>query len=223
MSLEESFYFIPYLVSLIVVLSLYLSTVIYIWIKYYISIRKLEEGEKKDILPLVYGFIFLLFFIGRIFSFLFDYTTELNPANYNPENMIFWKIGVSFQVFAFAIFFILIEIRVMKGRDKYILLILFFIFYLIGMITSNITFVVIAIVFSLYIPFAYLYIAKLSSGIVRRKAFFVFIGFLLFFISAILMASLIITMTGLEPLLMHLISNLVKVVAIIFLFLGLKK
>lgn len=218
MSWMENVWFYPYMISLIILLACYLIYGIHELRKYYLS----NQDKKKEVLPLIYGLVFILLFIGRIFSYIFDSTTDFNADNYNSTNMIWWKLGVSFQIFAFALFFIIIEIRVLKGRDKYLLIILYFIFYVFGMITEQIIYITIALLFSAWIPITYLYVAKLSDGDVRKRALFIAGGIIIFMVAALIMSSLLIEIIGVEPMQMHFLSNLLKTLAIHFLLLGFK-
>ena len=162
----------------------------------------------------------LLLFLGRIFISYFDIITEFDPENYNLANRVYWAIGISFQIFALACFFILIEIRVVKGRDKYILVILYFISYLYAIITINILFIMVCLIIVLYIPIAYAYVAIISDGIVRIRAIFVSLGIVLFLIANAIVAGFLVQALGVELLLMHTISNFIKIGAVILLYFG---
>ena len=216
MSWMESVWFWPYIISAATIFFFYIVYIIII-LRKYIEINKGVEG-KKDYLPLIYGLVFLSLFIGRIFSMIFDIITDYNPENYTPEAYVWWRFGISFQIIAFALFFIVLEIRVMKGRDKYIPFILYVIFYLYGLITQQILYIMLALIFAAWIPIAYMYVGFVSDGEVRKKAFLISSGIIIFMFAALLMSSIIIQALGMETLQMHFITNIMKIIAINLLF-----
>ncbi|TFG21695.1 MAG: hypothetical protein EU533_05135 [Promethearchaeota archaeon] len=219
MSWMDSIWFYPYIITAGIIFTFYIIFIILI-IKKYIVINK--GLEKKDYLPLIYGLVFISLLIGRIFSMIFDITTDYNPANYTEEDYFWWRIGISFQILAFALFFIVLEMRVMKGRDKYIPLILYFAFYLYGLITEQVIYIMLALIFAAWIPIAYLYVAIQSDGNVRKRALLISFGIIIFMLAAILMSSVVIRALGMETLQMHFTANIMKIIAINLLYFGYK-
>jgi len=197
-------------------------------IKKYIKINK--GSETKDYLPLSYGIAFLFMGIGRVILATFDVITEFNSANFNESNFWIWKLGSSVQLFGVGVWFLLMEKRVLKGKDKLGLLFFYIAFIAIGMILSDIiivtTFVIIGMVFAMYIPIAYVYIAAKSDGAVRKKALFMLFGFIFVIFGALLTSELIIVplteATGLLAIHVHHIAFLIIILGVIFFFLGTK-
>ncbi|MHA1291974.1 MAG: hypothetical protein ACTSQJ_04830 [Promethearchaeota archaeon] len=186
--------------------------------------------DERDYLPLVYSVAFFSLCLGRVILAIFDIVTEFNSGNYGSENFFLWKIGSSFQMFAVFLFFVIIEKRVVKGRDKYALVILFVIFWALGLLMVDIilatNFIIIAMLFVVYIPLAYLYIAKISEGVVRKKALYVFSGFVIVFLASLMTGEIIIDFIGhlgnLERIQVHQIAFLIKASGSWLLFLGFK-
>jgi len=173
-----------------------------------------------------YFVAFLFLAIGRLFLAIFDVITEFDSSNYNLENFVLWKIGSAFQLCAWGLFFIVIEKKAMKGRDKYILFLLYALFCIIGLVLNDIVLatniIVVAFFFSIYIPFAYLYIVTVSDGAVRKRALYAFLGFVIMLIGALLTGETVIDLFGIERILMHPIAYLAKAFGCIFLFFGFK-
>jgi len=192
---------------------------------------KVNKGlEKKDQLPLVYGIGFFFFGLGRIFMTIFDLIVEFDISQGTFENILIWKFGSTLQLIGYSFFFILMEKRVMKGRDKYILVILYFAFFIIGLILPDIEaatpFFAISLILTTYIPLSYLYISYISDGEVRRKARVIFLGFLIIAIGLLMLAEQFLVvlsdLSGLKNIQWHVISNLLKSVGVCILFLGYK-
>jgi len=224
MTLELS-HLVVFIISLIGLLCLYLIVSLY-FLKKYQTINKERVSEQKDYFPMFYFVAFLFLSIGRLFLAIFDVITEFDSNNYTLENFVIWKIGTAFQLCAWGLFFIVIEKKAMKGRDKYILFILYAVFCIIGVALNDIVLatnlIVVAFFFSIYIPFAYLYIVVVSDGAVRKKAMYAFLGFLIVLIGALLTGETVIDLFGIERILMHPISYIVKAIGSIFLYLGFK-
>jgi hypothetical protein len=224
MALELS-HLVIFIISLIALLCLYLIVSLY-FLRKYQAINKERVSEQKDYFPMFYFVAFLFLSIGRLFLAIFDVITEFDSNNYTLENFVIWKIGTAFQLCAWGLFFIVIEKKAMKGRDKYILFILYAAFCIIGVALNDIVWatnlIVVAFLFSIYIPFAYLYIVIVSDGSVRKKALYAFLGFLIVLIGALLTGETVIDLFGIERILMHPISYIVKAIGCIFLYLGFK-
>ena len=136
MALELS-HLVVFIISLIGLLCLYLIVSLY-FLKKYQTINKERVSEQKDYFPLFYFVAFLFLSIGRLFLAIFDVITEFDSNNYTLENFVIWKIGTAFQLCAWGLFFIVIEKKAMKGRDKYILFILYATFCILGLILNDI-------------------------------------------------------------------------------------
>jgi len=219
--------FTVYLIILLVLLGSYGAFSFYFIRKYFSSNKGMES---KNYLPLIYGLSIVFFLLGRLFLAIFDMLTEFESTNYNAENVVFWKIGTMLQVIGYGFFFVQMEKRIMKGKDKYILVIAFFALTIIAMILPDFimatNFTAIAFVISAYIPCAYLYISIKSEGIVRKKSTLVFLGFILSMLGALITAETIIEplsqATGLLRIDFHSIAFPVSVLGLIFLFYGFK-
>ena len=222
--------FIIYLITLITLLSMYLVMGLYFIRKYYQKKKVLGAGGKKDNLPLIHGIAIILLGLGRLGLAIFDVTTEFNSANYAASNFWIWKIGSSLQMGALCIFFLLMEKRLMKGRDKYLLAILYIVFWVLGMSMIDIfmatNLVIVATIITTYIPFAYLYVAIISEGEVRKKAMYIFIGFVIFMVAALLTGEMVIDLIaqplGITRIGVHVIAYVIKMICLLFMFMGFK-
>ena len=123
----------------------------------------------------------------------------------------------------------------MKGKDKYILTIVYAI--IAGVILSLPTFelaeqfstysILIAV---LFIPISYLYVAIISSGQIRRKSLWIFLGILLYGVGLILTAQFIIDGLaagfGIDLMdmryILHMTAALFKAVGGLVLYIGFK-
>lgn len=204
---------------------------IYFLMGYYNLTREKGGLEKKENLLLFYGCFFILIAAGQLIFSIFDLITVFNSINWNSDNIILWKIGTTLQICGFGLIFTLMEKRVLQGKDKYILVIIFFISYVIGMILSDIklatTVIMVSFICAIYIPLSYGYIAVKSEGMLRRKALYVLLGFIVFFIGTDIVAERILliisNLTGLERIQIHVISQIIKELASGLIFLGYKK
>ena len=222
--------FIIYITVLIILLSLYITLGTYFLRKFYQKKKKQGTEVKTDYLYLVHGAAIILLGIGRLFLVIFDLITEFDSSNYAPNNFWIWKVGSCIQMAALCLFLITMEKRILKGKDKYLLVILFLAVLTIGMVMIDINiatnFIIIASIFTIFIPFAYLYVAIISEGEVRKKASYVFIGFSIFMIAALLTGEMIIDHIaqplGLTRIDVHVIAYTIKISCLIFFFLGFK-
>ena len=224
MALEIS-HLVVFIISLIALLCLFLIVSLF-FLRKYLNINRERVSETKDYFPMFYFVAFLFLSIGRLFLAIFDVITEFDSGNYTLENFVLWKIGTAFQLCAWGLFFIVIEKKAMKGRDKYILFILYATFCIVGLALNDIVWatncIVVAFIFSIYIPFAYLYIVSVSDGAVRKKALYAFLGFLMTLIGALLTGETVIDLFGIERILMHPIAYIIKAIGCVFLYLGFK-
>ncbi len=143
--------------------------------------------------------------------------------------MVIWKLGITIQMIGFGFFMFLMEKRVFNGRDNYLIVIIYVILYSIGIfipdVTINSLFILMAITLSLFIPFAYLYIAKISDGVVRLRAIMAFIGMMSYFIAVGLVSEpfvSLLTSGDLTTPIIHGISIIIKTGAVIVFFYGFK-
>ena len=197
-------------------------------IRKYIKIN--QGSEKKDYLPLTYGVTFIFVALGRVFLVIFDIITDFNVINYNETNFWIWKIGSALQLFGVGLWFLMMEKRVLKGKDKYLLVILYTSFIVIGLIMTEVVLasnlVIIGMLFVAYIPAAYVYIAIQSDGSVRKKALLMFFGFIILILGSLLPSEVIIAplneMTGILRIQVHDIAFFVMITGIILLYIGTK-
>ena len=219
-------------------LSFYIAVLIILLIAYIVvsfaQLRKyyrINKGsDKKDYLPLTFCLTFLFMGLGRLILAIFDVVTEFDVANYDASNFFVWKIGSSVQLFGVGLWFLLMEKRVMKGRDKYLLIILYTAFIVIGMIMTDIilatTMVILGMFFAVYIPIAYVYIATQSDGSVRRKALLMLFGFLLVIFGSLLPSEQVIVpltqVTGLLRIQVHDIAFFIIISGLVVLLMGTK-
>jgi len=220
---------LPDLTVYIGILLLLLTAYIIISISQIRKYLKINKGsDKKDYLPLTYGMAFLFMGLGRLILVIFDIVTEFNSINYNDSNFWIWKIGVSIQLFGIGLWFMLMERRVLKGRDKYLLIIMYIAFIVFGLIMTDIVLASILVIsgmgFAIYIPVAYIYIAIKSDGSVRKKALLMVFGFLLVILGSLLPAEQVIVplseMTGLLRIQVHDIAFFVIIGGICLLYFG---
>ena len=217
-----------YFTSLIILVSVYFVVGL-LFLNQFKNTYKITP-EKKNYLPLSHAFAFIFFGIGRIIFSLFDFTTDFDEANIILDVLYIWKIATTFQMIGYFIFFIIMEKRIMKGKDKYLLVVATFIFYLISMMMQDVTLATnilfIGVVIILYIPFAYLYIAIVSEGKIRKKGIYLFSGFIILFLTSLFLAHPFVlamsNMSGLDKMQIHGIILLLKVPACLFLYLGYK-
>ena len=122
------------------------------------------------------------------------------------------------------------EKRLMKGRNKYILLIFYLVFWITGIIMIEIdiasNLVMIAIIITIYIPFAYLYVALLSEGDVRKKILYVFMVFVILMVASLLTGEMVIDSIaqplGITRIDVHVAAYFIKMICLLFLFVGFK-
>ena len=120
----------------------------------------------------------------------------------------------------------------MNGRDKYIPVIAFFTITLIAMLMNSLDLIqlliIVAMISTAFLPISYLNIALKSEGIIRKKALFIFTGFLLIFLGSTLVGESFIdplreVLGGLERIQIHPISFGMKIIGYSLFFFGFKK
>lgn len=192
--------------------------------------KKEKSSGNENYVPLLFFFIIVLIGIGHLFIVIYDLNTEFSKINLNINNMVLYKIGVSFLFIGFGVYFFSTEKKVMHGRDKYVLTILYSIVFVIGIISTDYNITVIIIILGsmifLYLPFAYLYLAIKSDGKVRRKALSIFFGSILIFLSVVIYAEPFFTnlknLTGLVDIQLEIIINYERILALLLIFYGFK-
>lgn len=220
--------FTGYIISLLFLLAMYFIFGTFALKKY--LMQKKEEGSAEEF-NLFYAFRFYFLGLGRFILAIFDVITDFNSKNYHPSNIWIWKIGSGLQFIGVGVYFYLMEKRVMRGRDKYLLLIIFFALPAFGLIfmqeveTATI-FIALGLIVGIYVPLAYLYIAKISDGEVRKKALYIFLGFVIMVVGSSLPAEQVISvLTQITPLVriqVHVIAFWTIICGGVFLFLGVK-
>ena len=222
---------IIYFIALGLLLFTYFFVGQYFLRKYY-RLKKNEPNNKElYLVSFIYGLIFIIFPIGRIFFTIFDFMTEFNvPENWTLENLIIWKIGSILQIFSIGLLVFLIEKRVMHGKDKYVIFFIHFTFFVIGVFSPDLImatlFFFLATIFILYLPIAYGYIAIISDGVIRKKAIYALVGIIILLLGIWMLDEyilvLIVDAIGFERMLIHAISHFIKIVGVILFFMGLK-
>lgn len=213
--------FLPYIVTFLILIGLYFSFSIYFLIKYIKSNRGKTKKEKNN-LTLACFSLSLFLGVGRVFLMLFDITTNFSSLSWGGEGFLLWAIGMTCSQISFGIFFIIIEKRVMRGRDRYLLVIIYFTIFVIGLILGSITIITISYLFSIFIPLGYFWVTFKSDGAVRKKAFSVAVGITLIMFASLLVTGYIINAIPIENIIIHTLSYIIKSVGAILFFLGLK-
>ncbi|MHA1146776.1 MAG: hypothetical protein ACTSR8_00860 [Promethearchaeota archaeon] len=217
-----------YLTALIFLLIMYVFFGVFSLRRY---LNEKESDRETAYLQLFYGLAFIFNGIGRFVLAIFDIITEFDAANYNPITLTYWRIGSGLQILGVGMYFYLMEKRVMRGRDKYILLIIYFLLPAIGILfipdIITVTFLIIfGMLFAVYIPIAYLYIAKISDGIIRKRALLIFLGLLVMILGSLLPSEIVIVPltqnSSLERIHVHIIAFAVIIIGGIILFYGVK-
>lgn len=150
-------------------------------IYFYLYFKK----DKENRLVLAVGLFFLFMGISRIILLFFDFfLTGLNPAYLQTYSLV-WTIGSIFVATGFGFFIIVADHNLFKGKDKYLLTIIY-------AVASTITLAIPIFIISetlssvaiisavLFIPISYLYVAIKSTGEIRRKALAVLFGLVVF-------------------------------------------
>jgi len=208
--------FLVYYFSFILLLSLYGFFGFYFLLRY-------MRSEDKTTLRLSYAVILLLLCVGRLFLVLFDLTTNFSSLTWLGEGFFLWIIGMSIQIGGFGIFLILMEKRILQAKDKYILAIIYFSVFVIGLILGNILIIIIGAFSSLFIPIAYLWVAFKSEGSVRKRAFLVAFGIIFILLASLFQAGPIINAIAIDNIIIHSIAYFIKSTGAILLFLGFKE
>ncbi len=217
-----------FLIPLIALLSLYLLVGI-IFLKTYFKLKPTWGDGKKDYLHFLQGLFFILFFAGRLVLAIFDVINESSGENVTPETLLLWKAGILIFMMGYGVFFFVMEMRILKGKDKYIPFILYCIILLIGLIIPDIPItsncIMAATALSLYIPIAYFYIAIVSNGTVRKKALLVFIGIMVMYVATAMISEPFINIFKpiFENFQIHSISYSIMSIGVILIYTGLRR
>jgi len=219
---------VPLIISLIALLSLYLVFGLY-FLRVYYSLKPSSQDYKKDYLHLFQSLILLFFFAGRIFLATYDIMNQINKGVMSVESILIWKVGIILQMLGYGVFFYMMEKRVVKGKDKYLPFITYcaviFIAILAPTIELTTSFILIATALSLFIPLAYLYVAIVSDGKVRRKALSICIGIILMYIATAIVSDPFINVfrPTFHDLQIYSISYCIKIIVAILFYLGFRR
>jgi vacuolar-type H+-ATPase subunit I/STV1 len=145
--------------------------------------NKYRGSEEKTKIQLAFLIFFLCMGIARIIIIYFDYgLTHLDPLEFINHQLV-WKIESIFQLGGIGCIIYASENGVFKGRDVYGFLIGYIILVCIGLLHPDLimaqTFTVIAMIFALFIPISYIYLAYKYPA-VRKDIFYLFVGFAIF-------------------------------------------
>lgn len=181
-----------------------------------------EKGLKKDNLSLVINLMFICYFIAQIYYVQREFMIDFDFTTDTPESLIFLRIGTYVNDFGNWAFLIILDKRVLKGKDKYLIIIAYFILIittffindsdLLGIIT------VIGNLIILPFIFFYLYAGFKIKGVVRKKAIYIFTGVIIIFLAFILPTKYFLG----ETILLKGVWNIFKNIGYIFCFLGFK-
>ena len=221
---------IHFLIIFSVLFCLYLFVGLYFLRKYILLNREVKTPGNENYIPLLFFFTIILIGIGHLFIVIHDLKTEFSTINLNINNLVLYIIGLVFLLIGFSVYFFLTEVKIMQGRDKYILAILYFTLNIISIILTGtyigFLFIVLGAMIFLYLPFVYLYLAIKSDGKVRKKALSIFFGSILIFLSYAMYIEPFFTnlksLTGLVDIQMEVIINYVRIMALLFIFYGFK-
>ncbi|MDD1779481.1 MAG: hypothetical protein LUQ65_15065, partial [Candidatus Helarchaeota archaeon] len=140
---------------------------------------------------------FLCWGIARALLIYFDYVlTQLNPlevVNY----LVFWKISCLFLMGAFGSIIFASEHAVFKGKDFYVFVIGYLVFFSIGIASFDVlvadTFMLFAMMFAGFIPLSYIYLAYKYPA-ARGNIALLFIGFAMFCVGVLMAFTTIVAM-----------------------------
>ncbi|MCP4760423.1 MAG: hypothetical protein GY870_01495 [archaeon] len=152
-----------------------------------------KNKENKVNLPLAIMFVFLS--ISRIFFLLYDYYFTGFETALKDEYIIVWKIGITFLLIGFGVLLYIVSGLLLKGWKKYIVVAGYLIFPVFILISDTVAgaqnWVTPGFVFWAVIPLGYLYIAKQSTGDIRKKALYVVFGVMFYLLSYLLLAEFV--------------------------------
>jgi len=200
-------------------IALYLLLLTYLWMA--VLFFKARKKSPENPVLLAFFLIFLFFFVGRLVLSIFDFYLTIFDTTRFAEFIWWWKIGTLIHSMGFVVLCFVVERQLFEGRDKYI--------FFIGYITSlsimvfmpNIQlaemFTGVGILFSLFIPLGSLKIAIGNKGEIRRRASFVFAGFIIYMFANFLVAGFMITyfsnVIGWSPPTIHIFSYAGQLIA----------
>ncbi len=190
--------------------------------------RKYLTFEEKNRNQLAFCLVFLCFGIGRILLTYFDYfLTEMNPADYvNHQEM--WKLATLFELAGLGFLILVSDYAVFKGKDYYGFFIGFVIVICVGLFypefltAQNI--IVGALLFAIFIPLSWIYLAvKLPD--LRGSIALIFIGFIIFGMGLLLMASGIVAALVflIDNHSLYLLSAIIQIPGLIILAIGINR
>jgi hypothetical protein len=151
-----------------------------------LNYRKLGEKTKIQLAFLIF---FLCWGIASSILLYFDYfLTELNPVE-GLNHLLIWRISSIFIMGGLGTVIFASENGVFKGKDYYVFLIGYLIFFCIGIFHPDVliaeTFMLLAMGFALFIPISYIYLAyKFPAA--RKNIALEFVGFVIFAIGIVM-------------------------------------
>ncbi|MBD3227057.1 MAG: hypothetical protein GF329_02630 [Candidatus Lokiarchaeota archaeon] len=190
--------------------------------KFYNDYKNQElEYKNEMLLGTSLGFIFLAF--GRIVYVIFDFfLTEFDSFLYQQFSTV-WKIASIIQYIGIVILVFYSEKVIFSGKTKYLITIISIISIMISMFQLNFLMVqlwsgISTLFATLFIPLSYLYLVLKSSGKIRKKAFAIFLGFILYLIGFLLLGEVFVTIIAnfileneiIVRYLMHIISVIIR-------------
>lgn len=185
-----------------------------------------RKSSERTRIQLAFLIFFLALALSRILLIYFDYfLTHLNSAEY-ATYVLWWKLSLVFQSIGFGGILFAAENGIFKGKDLYIFLVGFIIVMCIALLHPEIAFTqtasVLALVFALFIPAGYLYLAyKLPPS--RRNIALIFIGFSIFGFGIMIVSP---DLLATFPTMIHelyLLSILVQIPGFIIFAIGVKR
>ncbi|HUX97976.1 MAG TPA: hypothetical protein VMV49_00335 [Candidatus Deferrimicrobium sp.] len=190
--------------------------------------RYLKFKEKNRI-QLAFCLIFLCLGIGRLLLIYFDYfLTGLEISAYD-EFQLMWKTAILFEMVGIGFLILVSEYAVWKGKDFYSFFIGFLIVVCIGMCIPDFflgqMIIVYALIFAVFIPISYIYLAIKLPKPSRSNIIMVFIGFIIFGGGLLLISAGVVEWLAflIDNHSLYLISAIVQIPGLLFLALGIKR
>ena len=128
--------------------------------------------------------------LGRIVFIFFDYIFTLHQLSLYQTYQNIWKLASFFILIGFGFLIIVSEYRLFKGKDLYVFFWGFLIVAILGLIAPYFVWaenlINLAILFALFIPIGYIYLAIKLPGEIRKGIVVALIGIIIFVISLII-------------------------------------
>jgi hypothetical protein len=163
-------------------IALYLLLLTYLWMG--VLFFKARKKSPENPVLLAFLLIFLFFFVGRLLLSIFDFYLTIFDTTRFTEFLWWWKIGTLVHYTGLIVLCFVVERQLFEGRDKYVFFISFVaslaIMVLMPTLELGIWFAGLGILFSFFIPIGSLQLAIKNRGEIRRRALFVFVGFIIY-------------------------------------------